>query len=58
MTVLKSEIYTNKLLTFKKFFLPKFKKLSLLIINCLINLVRKLNKDQKPPLRKFEKKTF
>ena len=47
MTVLKSEIYTNDFFPPKKFSCPSLKKRSLLIANCLINLFRKLNKDQK-----------
>ena len=39
----------------QKIFLPKFKKRSLIIANCLINLFRKLNKDQKNSFLKFEK---
>ena len=47
MTVLKSEIYTNDFFPPKKFSCEILKKRSLLIANCLINLFRKLNKDQK-----------
>ena len=46
MAVLKSEIYTNDFF-FPKNLKPKFKKVSLLIANCLINLFRKLNKSLK-----------
>ena len=47
MTVLKSEIYTYDFFPPKKFSCQSLKKRSLLIANCLINLFRKLNKDQK-----------
>ena len=55
MTVLKSEIYTNEFFPPKKFLCQSLKKRSLLIANCLINLFRKLNKDQKTSFLKFEK---
>ena len=51
MTVLKFEIYTNELLTSKKFYCQSLKKClkkwSFLIANCLLNLFQKLSKDQK-----------
>ena len=49
MEALKSEILRFTQMTFssQKFFKPKFKKVSLLIANCLINLFRKLNKNLK-----------
>ena len=47
MTVLKSEIYTNDFFPPKKFSCQSLEKRSLLIANCLTNLFRKLNKDQK-----------
>ena len=47
MTVLKSEIYTNGFFPPKKFLCQSLTKRSLLIANCLINLFRNLNKDQK-----------
>ena len=56
MTALKSEIYTNDFFnSSKKIFCQSFKKRTSLIANCLINLFRKLNNDQKAPLWKFEK---
>ena len=55
MTVLKSEIYTNDLFPPKKFSCQSLKKRSLLIVNCLTNLILKLNKDQKNSFLKSEK---
>ena len=43
MTVLKSEIYTNDLLSSKKFFLPKFKKRSSLIAKLFDKFILKVN---------------
>ena len=57
MTVLKSEIYTNDFSS-QKIFKPKFKKVSLLIANCLINLFRKLNKNLKKLHSGHLKRTF
>ena len=47
MTVLKSEIYTNKLLTSKKNFLPKFKKMVHTYCEQFDKFISKVNKDQK-----------
>ena len=55
MTVLKSEINTNDFFLPKKFSRQSLKKRFLLIANFLINLFRKLNKDQKP---ENSKRTF
>ena len=61
MTVLKSEIYTNDFFPPKKFSCESLNKRPLLIANSLINLFRKLNKDQisgkeiKTGLRKMKK---
>ena len=46
MAVLKFEIYTNDFFL-PEIFKPKFKRVSLLIANCLINLFRKLSKNLK-----------
>ena len=58
MTVLKSEIYTNDFFLPKKFLCQSLKKRSLLIANCLINLFRKLNKDQKNFILEIRKELF
>ena len=58
MTVIKSEIYTNDSFLSKKFSRQSLKKRFLLIANCLINLFRKLNKDQKSFTLKFRKELF
>ena len=42
MTVLKSEIYTNELLTTKKIFLPKFKKTVLTYCELFDNFISKV----------------
>ena len=55
MTVLKSEIYTNDFFPPKKFSCQSLTKRSFLIANCLIDLFRKLNKDQKTSSLKFKK---
>ena len=55
MTVLKSEFYTNDFFPPKKYLCQSLKEQFLLIANCLINLFRKLNKDQKTSFLKFEK---
>ena len=47
ITVLKAQINTNDFFFPKKFSCQSLKKRSLLIANCLTNLFRKLNKDQK-----------
>ena len=57
MAVLKSEIYTNDFSS-QKIFTPKFKKVSLLIANFLINLFRKLNKNLKKLHSGHLKRTF
>ena len=58
MTVLKSEIYTNDFFPPKKFSFQSLKKRSLLIANSLINLFRKLNKDQKNFILEIRKELF
>ena len=58
MTVPKSEIYTNDFFHPKKFSCQSLKKQSLLIANCLINLFRKLNKDQKNFIFEIRKELF
>ena len=58
MTVLKSEIYSNNLFPLKKLLCQSLKKRSLLIANCLINLFRKLNKDQKNFILEIRKELF
>ena len=58
MTVLKSETYTNDFFPPKKFSCEILKKRSLLIAKCLINLVRKLNKDQKNFIFEIGKELF
>ena len=58
MTVLKSEIYTNDFFPPKKFLCQSLKKRSLLIANCLTNLLRKLNKDQKNFILEIRKELF
>ena len=58
MTVLKPEIYTNKLLPSKKFSCQSLKKCSLLIANCLIDLFQKLNKNQKSSTLKIREELF
>ena len=58
MTVLKSEIYTNDFFPPKKFSCQSLKKLSLFIANCLTNLFRKLNKDQKNFILEIQKELF
>ena len=58
MTVLKSEIYRNELLISKKFSCQSLKKWSLLIVNCLINLFQKLNKDRKSSTLEIPKESF
>ena len=58
MTVLKSEIYTNDFFSPKIFHCQSLKKWSLLIANCLINLFRKLNKNQKKLHSGNSKRTF
>ena len=55
ITVLKYKIYTNDFFPPKKFSCQSLKKRSLLIANCLKNLFRKLNKDQKISFLKCEK---
>ena len=55
MTVLKSEIYTNYFFPSKIVSCQSLKERSLLIINCLINLLRKLNKDQKSSTLKIRR---
>ena len=58
MTVLKFEIYTIDFFPPKKFSRQSLKKWSLLIANCLINLFRKLNKDQKNFILEIRKELF
>ena len=58
MTVLKYEIYTNDFFPPKTFSCQSLKKRSLLIANCLINLFRKLNKDQKNFILEIRKELF
>ena len=58
MTVLKSEIYTNEFFPSKIFSCQSLKERFLLIINCLINLFRKLNKDQKSSTLEIRTKLF
>ena len=58
MTVLKSEIYTNDIFPPKKFSCQSLKKRPLLIANCLINLFRKLSKDQKNFILEIRKEVF
>ena len=58
MTVLKSEIYTNDFFPPKKFLCQSLKKRFLLIANSLINLFRKLNKDQKNFILEIRKELF
>ena len=58
MTVLKSKIYTNDFFPPKKFSCQSLKKRFLLIANRLINLFRKLNKDQKNFILEIQKELF
>ena len=58
MTVLKFEIYTNDFFPSKKFLCKSLKKRSLLIANCLIDLFRKLNKEQKNFILEIRKELF
>ena len=58
MTVLKSEINTYDFFRLKKFLYQSLKKQSLLIANCLMNLFRKLNKDQKNFILEIRKELF
>ena len=58
MTILKSEIYTNDFFPPKNFLSQSLKKRSLLIANCLTNLFRNLNKDQKNFILEIQKEFF
>ena len=57
MAVLKSEIYTNNFFL-QKIFKSRFKRVSLLIANCLTNLFQKLNKKLKKLHSENLKRTF
>ena len=50
--------FTQLTFSSQKIFKPKFKKVSLLIANCLINLFRKLNKSLKKLHSGNLKRTF
>ena len=58
MTVLKFEMYTNDFFPSKTFSRQSVKKRSLHIKNCLINLFRKLYKDQKNFILEIRKELF
>ena len=58
MTILKSEIYTNDIFPPKTFSCQSLKKRSLFIANCLTNIFRKLNKDQKNFILEIRKEFF
>ena len=57
MAVLKSEIYTTNFFL-QKIFKSRFKRVSLLIANCLTNLFQKLNKKLKKLHSENLKRTF